>query len=179
MYNLNSDKDQYFCLGKVIKTHGYKGEVVFYLDTDKPEAYSKLDMVFINMDASLVPWFIEDIRIKDDLAVVKLEDVSGPEEAREFMKKEIYLPIGQLDQLGKKDFYFHEIMGYLVRDKHHGEIGVVEEILERPEQELIRILKGKKEILVPLTDEMILKIDRKNKILLLDTPSGLIDLYLE
>ncbi len=179
MYNLNSDKDQYFRLGKVIKTHGYKGEVVLLLETDNPDAYAGMDMIFINMDASLVPWFIEDIRINDKMALVKLEDVSDPEQARTFMKKEVYLPLDQLDPLGGTEFYFHEIVGYQVRDKVHGEIGRVEEILERPEQELIRILKGEKEILVPLTDEMILDVDRKNKILLLDTPSGLIDLYLD
>ena len=80
--------------------------------------------------------------------------------------------------MGENEFYFHEIIGYEVQDKRHGFIGCVEEILDRPEQEIIRILKGKKEILVPLTDEMISKIDRKKKILILDTPEGLVDLYL-
>lgn len=179
MYNLNSDKDQYYILGKVIKTHGYKGELVFLLETDNPDAYSDLDMVFVNMDSSLVPWFIENIRINDDLAVVKLEDISDPDQARVFLKKELYLPVDKLSQLAGTNFYFHEIVGYQVMDKTYGEIGIVDEILDRPEQELIRILKGEKEILVPMTDEMIVDIDRKNKILLLDTPPGLIDLYLE
>jgi 16S rRNA processing protein RimM len=179
MYNLNADKEKYYYLGKVIKTHGYRGELVFLLETDQPGSYAGLKVVFINMEQSLVPWFIEDIQIKEDLAVVKLEDISEPELARSFVKKELYLPLDDLQKLDGNDFYFHELVGFNVTDEEYGEIGKVEEILERPEQDLIRIMNGKKEILVPLTDEIILDIDRKNKILHLDTPPGLIDLYLD
>jgi len=179
MYNLNTDKDQYFYLGKVIKTHGYRGELVFLLEVDDPRAYRDIKMVFINMDQSLVPWFIEEIDLRDDSAVVRLEDVSDPEHARTFLKKELYLPLDKLNKLSGKRFYYHEIVGFSVTDEHHGEIGIVDEILERTEQDLIRIVKGKKEILVPLSDEFIKDIDRKNNILYLDTPAGLIDLYLE
>ncbi len=179
MYNLNADKDKYYSLGKVIKTHGYRGELVFLLETDHPESYENIKLVFINMEQSLVPWFIEDIQIKDDLAIVKLEDISEPEIARTLVKKELYLPLDNLQDLSGTDFYFHEVVGFNVTDKVYGEIGKVEEILERPEQDLIRIMKGKKEILVPLIDEIIIDIDRKNKILHLATPPGLIDLYLD
>ncbi len=178
MYNLKDDKEKYFCLGKVLKTHSYKGELVFLLDSDEPEYYKDLKMIFINMDQSLVPWFIEEIEIKDDLAIVKLEDVEEQDHAREFVNRELYLPVNKLKPLKEKMFYFHEVIGFKVVDKNHGEIGFVEEILQRPEQELIRIMKGKKEILVPLSDSMIDDVDRGNKILYLDTPSGLIELYL-
>jgi 16S rRNA processing protein RimM len=178
MYNLETDKNAYFCLGKVIKTHSYKGEIVILLDTDDPEAYSGLDTIFVDMDKSLVPWFVEKIRIMNDLATIKLEGITELEQAKIFLKKDVYLPIENLSEMGKNEFYFHEIIGFEVHDKQHGHIGRVEEILDRPEQEIIRILNGKNEILIPLTDEMISKIDRKKKILVLDTPEGLIDLYL-
>ena len=178
MYNLEKEKDSWFCLGKFIKVHGYKGEVVLLLDTDSPEKYSGLDVLFVDMEGSLVPWFIEDISIIEDLATLQLEEVTGPDEARNFLKKNVYLPVEKLGKLEGKEFYFHEIIGYSVEDKKHGYIGKVEEILDRPEQEIIRILSGKKEILIPLNDHLISKLDRKKKVLHLDTPEGLIDLYL-
>lgn len=179
MYNLDADKDKYYCLGKVIKTHGYRGELVFLLESDQPEAYAKLKLVFVNMEQSLVPWFIEDIHIKENLAIVKLEDISDPEVAGTLLKKELYLPLDDLQKLDKTKIYFHEVVGFKVKDKAYGDIGLVAEILERPEQDLISIMKDNKEILVPLIDENILNIDRENKVLYLETPPGLIDLYID
>ena len=69
MYNLDTDKDAYFCLGKVIKTHSYKGEIVVLLETDEPAAYEGLIIIFVDMNKSLVPWFIEEIRIRDELKI--------------------------------------------------------------------------------------------------------------
>lgn len=179
MYNLQKDKDKYFQLGKVIKTYGYKGELVIHLDTNNPEEYQDMDMLFLNMEGSLVPWYIDDIDLNGDLATIKLDDIISLEKAREFVGFEVYLPLKDLKQLSDNEFYFHEVIGFKAVDKEHGDIGEVVEILERTEQEIIRIMHEGKEIMVPLTDEMISSIDRKAKVLYLQTPPGLIDLYLE
>jgi len=179
MYNFETDRGEYFQLGRVIKVHGYRGEMVILLETDKPEDYAKLETIFLNIDGSLVPFWIRSIRINDNLAIISLDDITEKESAIRLLKKEVFLPIKDLHTLEENDFYFHEIIGFSVRDKKHGDIGKVEDVLERPEQELIRILKGKTEILIPLTNDMISKVDRKKKILHIITPDGLIDLYLE
>lgn len=178
MYNLEQDRDKYYVLGKIIKTYGYRGELMVLLDTDRPEDYAGLPMAFINMEQSLVPWFFEQVEITDDRARIKIEDIDTPEQARLFLGREVYLPMEELPRLDRDNFYFHEIIGYTAIDDTHGEIGRIDAILERPGQELIRIMKGKKEILIPLTDEMISGIDKKNRILELSTTPGLIELYL-
>jgi 16S rRNA processing protein RimM len=179
MYNLTTDKEKYFCLGKVLKTFGYRGEVVVLIESDDPAKYSDLEMIFIDMDKSLVPWFIEKIDLQGDRAQVKIEDIDRPEDARKLLGRDIYLPLSQLHTLEEEHFYFHEVIGFDVIDQIHGHVGKVAEILDRPEQEIIRIIKDGKDILVPLTDEMITNVDRKNKTLHIDAPQGLIDLYLE
>lgn len=179
MYNFERDKDKYFQLGRVVKVHGYKGELVILLDTDNPEEYANIEALFLNIDGSLVPFWITSIRINENLAVVNLDDITEKESAIRLLKKEVFLPIQDLQILEDNDFYFHEIIGFSVHDKKHGNIGMVADVLERPEQELIRILKGETEILIPLTDDMIRKVDRKKKTLHISTPDGLIELYIE
>jgi 16S rRNA processing protein RimM len=153
--------------------------VVLLLDSDHPEDYAGLEMVFINMDRSLVPWFIESISITDDRALVKLEDISSPEQAQQLLKRDIYLPTGQLREKAGNDFYYHDVAGYAVYDSKHGEIGILQEVLEGAAQDIFRIGSGKREILVPVADAMIREVDHEKGILYLDTPEGLIDLYLE
>jgi 16S rRNA processing protein RimM len=179
MYNLQSDKEKYFLLGRVIKTYSYRGELVILLATDNPQAYESIEMVFIDTEQSLVPWFIDKMSINQDLATIKFDDLDNLEKAREFVGREVYLPVEKISKPGESDIHFHDITGYKVIDVSHGNIGEVVEILDRTEQKIIRILKGEKEILIPMADELIDKIDKKGKVLYLNTPSGLIDLYLE
>ena len=44
---------------------------------------------------------------------------------------------------------------------------------------LFAITFGEKEILLPISDEIILKVDRKKKTIEVRAPEGLVDIYLE
>ncbi len=178
MYNLVKDGEDYFRIGKVIKTQAFRGEVVFLLEVAETEAYSKLDWVFIDIDQSLVPWFIESIRINSGQAIVKLQDIDTPEQAQKLLRRELYLPKARWENYASPTYLIHELPGYRVFDAVHGDIGIVDDILERSEQELIRIMKDGREILVPFDEDLIESIDEQKKEIHLKTPEGLIDLYL-
>ena len=131
MYNLNSDIGRYFSLGRIVKTNSWRGELVFFLDVDEPADYAGLDMVFIDIRGSLVPFFIEEISLRGDTAIVKLEDVDNPTQAQRLLKCGLYLPLEELEPLKDESFYFHELTGYRAIDREHGHIGTVAEILQR------------------------------------------------
>jgi 16S rRNA processing protein RimM len=90
----------------------------------------------------------------------------------------MYKPIAGLPVLKGKHFYYHEIKGFQVVDQNHGNIGVIDDILELPHQSLFQIRHGEKEILIPIVDEIIQKVDRRKKLLLIEAPAGLIEIYL-
>ena len=60
----------------------------------------------------------------------------------------------------------------------HGNIGTLVKVMDLPRQSLLQIAFEDKEILVPLVDEVIMKVDRKKKELHIRAPEGLIDIYL-
>lgn len=174
------DKSELFELGKVLKTFGSKGEVVVFLDVDNPEKYRKLDSVFILFNHSFIPFFIEKLQLKArNQAIVKFHDVDHLDDAAMFTGCSLYLPLSNLPKLSGNRFYYHEVVGFEVIDKAKGSVGNVRRILELPHQAMFEIESGDKEILVPLVDEIIVKVDRKLKQLLIDAPEGLIDMYLE
>ncbi len=172
------DKKDFYYLGKITKLFGYKGEVIFFFDVDDITEYQGLDAVFIDVNGDLVPFIIEKLRLhQGNTAVVRIQDVSTIEEAQHMVNAELYLPLSTLPKLEGNKFYYHEIIGYTVIDADAGRIGVVEEVNDQTAQALLVIKDGNREVLFPIVDELIDKLDRKEKNIYVRFPEGLLDLY--
>ncbi len=172
-------KDECFNLGYISRRVGNKGELAFIIDADNPGRYSKLESVFIEINKSLVPFFIKKIVVSRNFATVSLDGIDTIERADELVKLGLYLPLSFLPPLKEKKFYFHELSGYKVTDKNYGDIGIMQSILDFPQQAIFQIVKDKNEILIPAKDEFIISIDREKKELHLNAPEGLIDIYIK
>ena len=172
-------KEDCFYLGKVAKKFSFKGEVLVYLDTDEPELYENMESVFVEINNNLVPFFILNSALhKGDFLRVRFEDVDNEDEADAIMNKAVYLPLTKLPKLEGNKFYFHEVIGFTAEDQRLGDIGTIVSINDSTAQPLFEIMKGETEILIPMIDDFIIKIDRDNKKVILNTPEGLVDLYL-
>lgn len=168
-------------LGYVIRKHGLNGEVYILLDVDDPGYYENMESVFIavHRDEMLVPFFIEHIAIAEDKALVKFEGVDTAEAAENLVSCNLYLPLEYLPPLDDHQFYFHDIIGYQVFDENEGQLGTVQQVYPVSAQNLLGVLYKGKEILIPVADEIIKKVDKKNKMFIVSLPEGLLDIYLE
>ena len=90
----------------------------------------------------------------------------------------LYLPLTFLPELTGNKFYFHEVIGFSVVDQRRGNIGIIDRVIDQSVQAIFVLKYKTKEILIPVSDEIIIKVDRKNKTIKVDTPEGLIDIYL-
>lgn len=170
-------KEQCFQLGKITKPFGYKGQVIFFLDVDEPDNYAGLDTVFVEVKGTLLPYFIKDLKISGNKATVTFEDISA-DEAQSLVGCNLYLPLEVLPKLTGNKFYYHEVIGWQVIDSEKGDIGTIASVIDYPAQALFQIMKNDKEILIPIIDQVIKKVDRKEKKMFIEAPNGLIDLYL-
>ena len=172
-------KEDCFYLGKIAKKFSYKGEVLVYLDTDEPELYENLESVFVECDKHLVPFFIENSSLhKNDFLRVRFEDVDTEDDADALLGNAIYLPLNMLPKLSGNKFYFHEVIGFEIEDKRFGIVGVIQSINDTTAQPLFEVLNGTTEVLIPMIDHFLVKIDRENKKVIMDLPEGLIEMYL-
>ncbi len=172
-------KEECFYLGTIVSKFSFKGEVLIKLDTDEPEVYTNMESVFVDYNDNLVPYFILKSSLhKSDLLRVKFEDMDTEDDADELMRCDIYLPLSELPELEDDKFYFHEVIGYTAEDINYGKIGVIKSINDNRAQPLFEIDHNGKEILIPVNDDFISKVDKKNKTIFFDTPEGLIDIYL-
>jgi 16S rRNA processing protein RimM len=168
-----------FYLGNITKPFGYKGEVDIFLDVDEPKDYANLDAVFVELKGQLIPYFIENIRLKNNHAVVKFQDVHT-ENVQALIGAKLYLPMAALPKLDGNKFYFHEVIGFSMIDVNHGEIGTLESVMDNAPQPIFQIKHSSgKEILIPILDEFIINVDRENRSITTHAPEGLIDFYLQ
>lgn len=173
-------KEDCFYLGKVVSKYSFKGEVLVKIDTDEPEIYENMESVFVSLGNNLVPFFIDRCRLhKSTLLRIDFEEVKDEASADRIIGTQLYLPLTMLPKLSGDKFYFHEVIGFTLLDAIHGDIGVIKAVNDSSSQVLFEAKKGDKELLIPVTDAIITKVDREAKTIHVTTPEGLVDLYLE
>jgi 16S rRNA processing protein RimM len=173
------NKADCFQLGYIAKLHGFKGEVSLFLDVTNPEDYASLDALFIELNGHLTPFFVTSLKLKNKgFAAVKLEGVDTEQDARILLRKSVYLPAVILPKLSGTHFYDHEVVGFDVIDDAYGPVGELVTVVDLAANPLLQITQGEKEVLIPLIDGLVQKVDRKNKRLHIKAPEGLIELYL-
>lgn len=172
--------DNYYQLGYIIKPHALQGELNVFLDVDFPEDYQNLESVFIELPNSgtLIPFFVEYISVHDNKILIKLEDVDTIEQAEDLVKANLYLPLDHLPELEEGQFYYHEIIGFIVEDQHLGVLGTVKDVYEGSGQDLISMHYKNQEVLIPIEDEIVVSVDKHQKIVYTQLPEGLLDVYL-
>ena len=176
--------DACYYLGYTSKAHGKQGELVITIDVDFLEECKKLESVFIQLnktDTSLIPFFINKSHFQNNGTLrVKLDDINEISEAKPLVGKSVYIPNVNLPKRSGNQFYHHEVSNFKIIDTNYGEVGQLNQILKYPLQAVFEVINtDKKEILIPVAEDIILNVDRKNKIIEVNTPEGLIDLYLE
>lgn len=177
VYFRHVNTEDFFELGYISRVHGVKGAFIIQMDTDHPEHYRQLKEVWIKNGNSVQCFDTEEISIRNREAIVKLKTVNSVDEAATFIKKTVLLPLQILPQLTGKDFYFHEIRGFILKDDHYGAVGKIETVYDMPQHPVAGILVNGNEILIPLVPEFIENIDRKNKIIFTQLPEGMIEVY--
>ncbi|OXB01993.1 16S rRNA processing protein RimM [Flavobacterium plurextorum] len=172
-------KEECFYLGKIAKKFSFKGEVLAYLDTDEPELYENLESVFVECNKHLVPFFIETSSLhKNDFLRIRFEDVNTEEDADALIGNPIYLPLTMLPKLSGNKFYFHEVIGFEIEDQRLGVFGKIAAVNDTTAQPLFEVLNGEIEMLIPMIDQFLVKIDRENKKVIMNLPEGLVEMYL-
>ena len=171
--------EDHFRVGSVLKTKGLKGEMQLYVDFDNL-ADIDFNTLFIEIGGKLAPFFVESIKYQQkNSAYLYLEDVDTIEKASALVKKDIYLPNKLKPKKKKSDFTLKDLKGFTAVDVTEGELGVITDIHEYPQQLIAAVTYKNCEVLFPLNEETITGIDVVKEIVTVDLPEGLLEIYLD
>lgn len=169
---------EYYRVGKLVAAFGLKGELIFKHTLGKKTSLKGLPAIFVEEKKnSFIPWFIEGTRIKNEEEVfLKLEGINSKEATLQLTQKEVWLPVADFKKFAAKSSPV-SLLGYtLVNDAQP--LGDILEVIEQPHQLLCRLEIDGKEVLIPLNEQTIQKIDHRKKQVIVTLPDGLLEIYL-
>jgi 16S rRNA processing protein RimM len=171
-------ENNYRNIGKIVSALGLKGEMVIVHHLGKTISVSKIKVIFLELKKDeMLPYFVEQIRKKGaDEFCVKLEGVDNREAALKLIRRDAWLKEEEMDLHTPKNNPITWI-GYQIIDQGRF-LGPVLEVIEQPHQVICRLEIDSKEVLIPINEQTLKKVDHKNRSLLLTLPDGLLDVYL-
>lgn len=175
-----SHMNNYFSIGKLVSVFGLQGELILKHSLGKKTSLPGVEALFLEeRKNSFIPYFVQKTSVKDHEHVfVKLEGIDTKEAARKLVQVPVYLEEGDFKKQAASSSPL-SMLGYAVHDKQQGELGVIEEVIEMPMQVLVKVMFREKEMLLPLNEQSLIKVDKKHQIVHVDLPDGLLDIYLE
>jgi 16S rRNA processing protein RimM len=168
-----------FELGYITRPHGLDGRLAVVLDVDNPTDYKDTKVVLLEIKGQLVPYTIQSLHFMPNKIVAKFENIDHIDQAETLKSIKMFLPLDKLPKLDEGQFYYHDLIGYDLHDTEEGNVGQIKLIYYMPGQDLLAVAHKGVEVLVPITDEIVLRVDHEAKVVYADLPAGLLDVYLQ
>lgn len=167
----------YLSVGKIAATYGFSGEVILKHHLGKKTSLKGLETIFVEKQKDeMLPYFLQSVKIKSaDELYVKIEGIDTKEAARILLQKQVWLPEEDFHRYAGKSAPVSLLGFHIISDNE--DLGEILEVIEQPHQLLCRIDLEGKEALIPVHEETLKKIDKKNRKVLLDLPDGLLDIF--
>ena len=164
-------------IGFIRKTFGFKGEVILAVNSGNAEDFLKGDYLFLDMDGSIVPFYVEAFSAQGTEAVIRFEDVNAHETAVTLVSKKVLLPEDELPEGFSREDGLTAIIGFTIIDRKMGLLGAVKDITETPGQLIVLFEYRGAEIMLPANDQTLLKVLKRKREIHVNIPDGLIEIY--
>jgi len=168
---------QYFKIGKLVATFGLKGELVLQHSLGKKTSLKGLQVIFVeDKKDSFLPYFIQSAKIKNETEVfLQTEGIETKESAKKLVSKNVWLSEDDFKKFAAASSPIALLGFSLVNEDEN--LGEITEVIEQPHQLLCTIILSGKEALIPIHEESLKKIDKKKRIIYVNLPEGLLDIY--
>lgn len=172
-----ADWDDMALVGRIVRPHGLRGDVVVHPETDFIEARFQPGASFWTRSAAGDEQLtIRTARVQGGRPVVGFERVSSVEQAEALVGRELRVPEETLQPLGEGMYYLHQLEGCRVVTRGGEEIGLVRKVEGGIGGSRLVVDGERGEILIPLASEICVDIDVAAKRVVIEPPEGLLDL---
>lgn len=150
-------KKQYLEAGKIVTTHGIKGEIKIMPYTDYPELLCEFDRLFLGKNHEEIN--VERSRVFKNMVIAKLEGYDTPEVAEKLRNKILYMHRDDLE-LDEDTYFIQDLIGIEVSDADSGFVyGKITDVMQTGAND-VYVVQGKdREYLIPAIPEVVITTD--------------------
>lgn len=165
---------KYIKIGKILKPWKNDGVLMALLENEYLNEAKELNAIFIDIGGNTVPFFIEELDFDEEIVYIKFEEFNGPEDVKPHNGSELFIRDIDIEDIVDDDEMKFD--GFTIYDSVSKQSIIIDYIEQFPEQLMAKGKLNDKEILIPLVDEFIIKIDFDKEIIKMNLPIGLLDL---
>ena len=159
-------------IGKIVNTHGLRGDVKVMPWCDEPEIFHELAYVLIDGNE----FDIEKSRIQKNMVILKLKGIDDINDAETYRNKTLTIPREELGELPDGTYYICDLLGCSVETVDGRVLGEICDIIKTGSNDVYVIENDdKKQVLIPVIDEVVKQVDLENKHITVQPLKGLID----
>ena len=161
-------------IGKIINTHGLRGEVKVAPWTDVPEDFEALSYALVKQGETEKKLNISGIKYQKNNLIVKFDEINSIDDAQMYKNAVLYVPKSELGELPDNVYYIADLLDSAVFTEDGSEIGILEEVFSTGSNDVYVIRRsGAKNLYVPIIDGVVKSVDTANKKIVIRIPEGL------
>ena len=164
---------QFTIVGKIISSHGIKGELKIFPLTDDINRFKYLKEVYIGEEK--LPVQVVGVKFNKDKPIIRLKEFDNINQVLKFKDRYLYVDDENLIELEENEYFVFQLLGCKVENMEGKSIGVLEDIINTLSNDVYVIRHGEKEYLVPAIKEFIKDIDIESKLIRIDPIEGMIE----
>ncbi len=162
-------------VGKIINTHGLRGEVKVVTWTDSPEVFEELSYVVAKMHGEEVRLDVSGVKYQKNNIIVKFAQFDSIEKAEQYKNAVLLASRDELGELPEGVYYIADLIGCSVFADGE-KIGVLADVFSTGSNDVYDIKReGRKNLLVPIIEGVLKSVDIENKEIVIKIPEGLED----
>ena len=168
-------------LGYIAKAHGLNGEVKAVFDVHDIDEYQKVKTLYLSKkDSPLQAIEVKSLQVKTDkMAHITFKGFQYRDQGEALVGSTIFYPLENLPELPEGHFYYFDVIGFDVIDKQLGQLGKVKEFISGPAHDIMVMDYQDKEVLIPVTDDIVIQADKDKSLIHTHLPEGLLEIYLD
>lgn len=164
-------------IGKIVNTHGLRGEVKVVAWTDSPEVFEDIEYAFVKRKNDYERLDVKGIKYQKGNIIIKFSQIQDINEAEKYKNQVLYTTREMLGELPDGVYYIADLIGLEVVKEDGEKIGTISDVINTGSSDIYEVKReGQKNLLLPVIDDVVLKVDLDSKLVTVHLLEGLEDL---